>query len=94
MRCFFILRRLPSGYTAPAITITSGLTSFIDQRDVLGYCLYQYNTVNPIDPVTWTWIRPSIVLYEGDSIVLQAVSNNNSTGLLETQIVEFGSRYL
>ncbi len=94
-RVFWVLRRLPSGYTAPAITVGSGTASFVDQPDVLGYGFKSYQTTDASSiPARWVWLKPSIVLYEGDQLLLQAVTNTTSPNLIESGVIEWGSKYL
>ncbi len=91
---FFVIRRVPSGYSAPAITVTSGLTTFVDQPDVLayGFCSYITTTVDP-DPVLVRMLRPTMLFYEGDVLTIQATSNTNSTGLVYNGVIEWDSRF-
>ncbi len=93
-RVFWVLRRLPSGYTAPNVTISTGLTDFVDQPNILGFGFRAYLTTDTIGFAEWQWIHKNATLYEGDSLVLQCVPNTSSTNLIETGQLEFGSRFL
>ncbi len=92
-RVFWIIRRVPSGYTPPSITVTSGLTVFADQADVLGYGIADFTSDGSEHFAKFTWIRRTTVLFEGDYIALQCVTNTSSTGLLEAGEIEFGSKF-
>ncbi len=93
-RVLWIIRRVPQGYTPPSITVTSGLTVFADQADILGYGIADFTSDNGEHYAKFTWIRRTTVLYEGDYIALQCVTNTSSTGLLEAGEIEFGSKFV
>ncbi len=88
---FFILRRVPSGYTVPsAVTISSGNASFTDVPNVLAWALYRYESgqTTALD-VRMTVLRSVVNLFPGDLIVLQAVPNTSSAGLVATAQAEY-----
>ncbi len=94
-RVFWLIRRVPSGYSAPSITVTSGLTVFADQPDVLGIGFRAASSTETAAlQATWQWIKRSVVLFEGDSLVLQCVPNTSDTGLTESGQIEFGSCFV
>ncbi len=78
---FCVIRRLPSGYTEPSVTVSSGVTTFADQPDVVAFCLLDA-VAGETAPVQARFIviKPFIVLYGGDSIVMQTVCNTSSVG--------------
>ncbi len=90
----FVIRRVPSGYSAPAITVATGLTTFVDQPDVLayGFCSFVNGTVDP-DPVLIHYLRPSMTFYEGDVLAIQGTTNINSTALAFNGVVCWESRF-
>ncbi len=76
-KVFVVVRRVPSGYSAPAITISTGNLSIIDFPDVLAYgFLDGQDTV----PYRLEMSRPSVIVHPGDSVIIQCVSNVASTG--------------
>ncbi len=85
-KVFAIVRRVPSGYSFPSITIATGNSSFIDIPDVLAYgFLDESDTV----PYKLDKLRSSIVLHPGDTLAIQFVSNLNSAGLKVDAITAF-----
>ncbi len=79
----FLVRKVPQGYTAPGIIMTTG-SSYVDHANILGYVLVTSvggitftNTVNEKD---FNWIRRNVLLHSGDTVVLQAVTNTSSAG--------------
>ncbi len=94
-RVFYVLRRVPSGYSAPSITVTSGLNTIVDQPDILLYGFINFTTGGVDSNVNTTQrLRPTMVFYEGDTLILQAVGNVTSTGLVVSGFIEWGSRGL
>ena len=91
---YFVLRRVPSGYSAPAATVATGLTVWADQPDVLAYAYYisQGASTTPVN-VEFTKLKRNVVLYEGDLVVLQAVPSTGVDSSFYGQI-EFGTRGL
>ncbi len=88
---YAILRRVPSGYANPTVTLATGLSSFIDQPDVLGYLVLRTRggVLYPV-PEPFRWLNPSKVFYEGDSLILQMVTP--STTAEASGIFEFGTK--
>ncbi len=89
-RVFAIFRRVPAGYTAPAITVATGVTTFVDVPDVIGYGLINYSGgADPENMVELTILKPNIRVFPGDTIVSQIVPNASSVGLTYTLLAEF-----
>ncbi len=83
-RVYYVLRRVPDGYTPPTITLTSGTTAIVDDADVIGYGILNQNATNT-NPTYQPVLRMSrrkngAVLFNGDTLVLQAVADVSSTG--------------
>ncbi len=94
-RYYVILRRVPSGYTAPSFVVSTGLTAIADQPDVLAVGTGLYELANTTRLYTRiSWIKKNTVLFEGDSLVLQMVINANSSGLAAFGEAEFGTKIL
>ncbi len=90
---FAILRRVPAGYTAPNITVTTGLTSFVDEPDVMAYGYIQFvQNATGLMSVTLRPVYPDQILYEGDLLVFQMVSGTSSVSLVGSAQVEFLTR--
>jgi hypothetical protein len=90
--CYWILRRLPSGYSAPAITVASGLTSFVDQPDIFGVAVCVNSVASATTPdittdVDFFWLRKRMVFYPGDTLILQAIEQNNSASFYEAIVL-------
>ncbi len=73
----FVVRRVPSGYTAPtSVTIATGGSTFIDTIDVIAYGMILSTAGSTSEQeVVMTYLRRTITLYQGDSVVVQAVPN-------------------
>ncbi len=88
---YWILRKIPAGYTAPSATITTGETSFTDEAGVLGWGHARSFSTNTAQiRMSQSWRRKVVVCAPGDSIVLQLVSNASSASLSVDGIHEFG----
>ncbi len=93
---YFVLRKVPSGYTAPSVTISTSGSVFVDMPNVLAVGFINFKTGlvdNTFEPV-WEYIRPQITCFEADTIVLQATTNTTSSGLKVSGLIEFGSRQI
>ncbi len=89
---FWVLRRVPSGYSAPtAVTVATGLTTWIDQPDVIAYACERPLTsyTAPIE-AEFTVLKSTVVLFEGDTVVLQAVINETVNANFSGEL-EFGT---
>ena len=82
-RALAVLRKVPNGYSFPAITVTSGLTTFGDFPNVLGYGLVnvgvQGTLPDPMTRIDMEFLKTSIVVAPGDTIALQVVINTATT---------------
>ncbi len=86
-KVFVLIRRVPSGYTPPAITITTGNLSFIDMPDILAYGFIEgFDNV----PAKLEILRRTVVCHPGDAVYLQAVSNAASVGQSVSTITGYG----
>ncbi len=94
-RVFLVVRRVPSGYTAPAITVGTGLTAIIDQPDVLAWGLASVPAASLTGSelnIPLRALKPTMPMYEGDTLVIQAVSDASSTNQAVSGFMEFGTR--
>ncbi len=87
--CYFVIRRVPSGVAAPAPAITTGITTVLDQDNVLGFGIQQVTGVTGDHEFTWHSIRNAIKVNPGDSIILQSVSNVSSAGQAANGIIQY-----
>ena len=83
---WFVLRRVPAGYTAPSLSPSSAgsTTTIADQPNVLGLIAIRVGSsgggVVSIAEPKLIWRKKSVVLYEGDSVSLTSVSDVSDTG--------------
>ncbi len=76
-RVFVVVRRVPEGYSFPAMTIASGVSSLTDPSNVIAYGYIQStNTM----PTYLTSLNTVLKLQPGDTIGVQAVSDTTSAG--------------
>ncbi len=87
-----IVRKVPQGYTAPAVTVATGNTTFADIPNVLAYGLVRVNAGDTMNRIDLRKLRQAVRLDRGDSIVLQTVSNINSTGQVYSALIEFSTQ--
>jgi hypothetical protein len=88
---FAVLRKVPQGYSAPAITPTDGNTAFADVMNVLAYGVVRVaaGSSDPLNRIDMRRLRKSVSLARGDSIVLQIVPNVNSTNQTASTLFEY-----
>ncbi len=88
---YLIVRRIPSGYGAPAITLGSGTSTFQDQPDVMAYGILR-TIVGQVDPVRIPVKFLSRVLQfnETDTLSLQLITDNAVASNFYGE-VEFGT---
>ncbi len=84
-----IVRKVPEGYTAPAITPATGNTVFNDVPNILGYGYIRVNGNDVMNRIDMRYLTRSVTLMRGDAIVLQVVSNIASTGQKYHALVEY-----
>ncbi len=92
---YFVIRRVPYGYSAPSITVSTSGSALIDQPNVMAVGFLNFITGN-LDPqeATFQYLRPQMTFYEADTMVLQVVPNISSSSLVFGGLVEFGSRQI
>ncbi len=92
---WFVVRKVPQGYSNPDFEPATGTASLVDAPDVLGYafvfCRAGATTTYEI-PITW--VRPTVTLHPGDNVILQGVPSTSSTGNEFSAFMEFGVCYL
>jgi hypothetical protein len=88
-RVFAVIRRVPSGYSAPSITITNGINVIIDMPDVLAYGLSNITTGATDNTLRLHLLKPNMRLYPGDNVTLQVVSNGASTSQTYSSLTEY-----
>ncbi len=79
----FCIRRVPQGYSNPSITVATGTSTLIDTANVIAYGMILANAVassTSEQEVELTILKPTITLFEGDTVIIQAVPNSSSTG--------------
>jgi hypothetical protein len=88
---FVFVRRVPAGYTAPAtITVATGSASTIDSPDVMAYGFTRYTGSEVgLDPVPLSIVKPMLIFYPGDLLVIQGVVNVTSTGAGYSALLEY-----
>ncbi len=80
---WFIIRKVPQGYTAPAMSIASGNVSFADMENVLAYGFYQFQSANTVPLVAYLRIlKSSARLQLNDTVVMQVTPGISSAGLV------------
>lgn len=88
---YAILRKVPQGYSSPAVAIADGNTSFVDVPNVLAYgTVYVYASTN--DTMQRIDMRPlnrNMKVLAGETIVLQVVSDTASTGQSYDCLLEY-----
>ena len=90
-----IVRRVPSGYTAPTtITVASGSSTFINSADVLGYSFQHLGAGGAGESIDFRMVRPTVTLFPGDAIVLQGVVSTTSTNAGFSAALEYDTAVL
>ncbi len=91
-RIYGIIRKVPAGYSNPAITISSTISAFADVDNVLAYSIYTGSAANadPWDRMIWRYLKRDVNLISGDSIVLQLVTDTTSASQAFSALVEYG----
>ncbi len=89
---YAVIRRVPQGYTAPAITVATGTTSFADEADVLAYAYLQWVPSPGANmSVAYRPVFPRQTLFAGDTIVSQMVAGVTSASLVGAVTAELWS---
>jgi hypothetical protein len=86
-RAYAIVRKLPNGYSAPSITVSSAVTTFADVDNVLAYGLYY--GADTRDSIQWRWLKRTTDLIPGDSLILQLVGDSASTNRAASTVIEY-----
>ena len=88
---YAILRKVPQGYSTPAVTITDGNTTFVDTPNILAYgAKYIYAATN--DTMSFVDLRSlqgSLQVRAGEAVVLQIVTDTSSAGQSIDCILEY-----
>jgi hypothetical protein len=94
--CYVCIRRVPSGYANPSTLVaTAGLTATIDQPDIFGFGVMVLTIGSASDttdfepPISWRALHPTMLLYSGDTIVVQVANNAASTNQSLNGYIEF-----
>ncbi len=90
---FCILRRLPFGYASPNIAIATGLTTFVDETNIMAYGYAQFVS-GIVAPSSFSMvpINRKLVFHEGDTLLFQMVSATTSASLVGNVELAFKSR--
>ncbi len=90
-RVFAIIRRVPAGYTVPAITISTSLTTFSDVADVIAYGFINIYgaTLDAMNRFELKALRPSMTIFPGDVVYLQVVPNVSSAAQTYSAFAEY-----
>ncbi len=84
-----IVRKVPQGYANPTIAPTDGNTTFVDTPNILGYGIILVGSTDTMNRIDLRFLTKSVMLSRGDSIVLQVVSNANSTNQAYSALCEY-----
>jgi hypothetical protein len=79
---YAILRKVPQGYSSPAVAVTDGNTTFMDVPNVLAYgSVYVYqSTTDTMARIDMRPLNRSLKVLAGETILLQVVTDTSSTG--------------
>ncbi len=89
---FVVIRKVPQGYATPTIAPSDGNTTFDDVPNVLGYGVARIPPSNDaMNRVDVRFLSKTVMLSRGDSVVMQIVSNTNSTNLAYSALCEFST---
>jgi hypothetical protein len=86
-RVYVIVRKVPAGYTAPAITVTDSVNTFADRPNILAYTIIE--STNTLPSVPLRMLFPNVSVMSGESVILQAVSDANNTNLAMNALIEY-----
>ncbi len=87
---FAVIRRVPHGYSPPAINIATAIDTFVDSPNIVayGYVLTQ-TTTDQLNRINLKKLNSSIKLNPGDALQLQVVSNTSSVGQTYSSFLEY-----
>ncbi len=86
-RTYAVVRRVPAGYSAPAMSVGNSVTTFADVPNVLAYGTY--STADVRENISWRWLKRATYVYPGDAIVIQFVVDTSSTGHAISTLAEY-----
>ncbi len=86
-RLYAVVRRVPAGYSAPSITVSTGVTTFADIANVMAYGIY--TTTDVREEVQWRWLRRNVIVQPGDTIITQYAIDISSAGSAVSTLVEY-----
>ncbi len=86
-----VIRRVPNGYSAPtSVPISTGSSSFIDERDVLSYGFLLERAGSTDHPnFRFTMLRSGVRLEKGDAVVLQLIPSATSASATCSVVLEY-----
>ncbi len=90
-RIYGIVRKVPAGYSAPAIAISNSVATFADVDNVLAYSIYNGSAsiVDPWDRLIWRYLKRSTTVISGDSIIIQMVTDTSSASQAFSALAEY-----
>jgi hypothetical protein len=90
---YAVIRKVPQGYSAPGITVTTGNTTFADMQNVLAYGVVRVEAASsdPMNRIDLRILRRSVSLARGDSVYLQVVPNISSSGQTYSSLIEYST---
>ncbi len=86
-----IIRKVPNGYSNPAITVANGLGVFVDYPNILAYGMVNVaaSSADPMLRIDLTKVRNLTRVVPGDKIILQVVPNASSTNQIYNAMIEY-----
>jgi glycerol uptake facilitator-like aquaporin len=88
-RVYFVVRRVPEGYAAPALTISSSVNSFTDPDNVLAYAVLNVSGTGYSLEGDLNICKTNVVMFSGDIIYIQATSDTSSTGQTFSALAQY-----
>jgi hypothetical protein len=86
-RSYFIIRRVPVGYSAPTPPVADYTSAFPDTDNILAYGIL--NVANGAqNEMSLHILHPSVTLLPGDLVVFQAVAGTASAGQTYSSVLE------
>ncbi len=76
-KIYFVIRKVPEGYSPPSVVVSTSITTFADPQNVLAYGIAPANLT---DQFELTILKSTVNMTTGDSIYIQATSDTSSTG--------------
>ncbi len=90
-RVYAIVRKVPSGYTAPSITVSNAISTFADVPNVLAYGIINVyaSDPDPMNRISLNLLRNSCSMISGDSVIIQVVSDTSSVNQAWSSLAEY-----